>query len=136
MIKGIAHVCIASTDLAATERFYCSGLGFKKGFDFLRAGNVIGFYIEVAPASYIEVFRQTAIDTQAQSPISHICFETQDIDKVARHLKSKGYKVTDKTLGADQSWQAWTTDPAGVKIEFHQYTAKSTQVTGGNCVLD
>jgi catechol 2,3-dioxygenase-like lactoylglutathione lyase family enzyme len=25
MIKGLAHVCIAATDLKAAERFYCLG---------------------------------------------------------------------------------------------------------------
>lgn len=136
MIKGIAHICIASADLAATERFYCSGLGFKKSFDFLRGGKVIGFYLEVVKNSYVEVFRHDVIDAEAKSPISHICFETDDIDGISRRLKKQGYHVTDKTLGADHSWQTWTADPAGVKIEFHQYTATSTQVTGQNCILD
>jgi hypothetical protein len=44
--------------------------------------------------------------------------------------------VTDKILGADHSWQIWTADPAGVKIEFHQYTNASCQTTGADCVLD
>ena len=32
MIKGLAHVCLSATDLAAVERFYCRGLGLKKVF--------------------------------------------------------------------------------------------------------
>lgn len=55
---------------------------------------------------------------------------------VRRCLGAGGYAVTEKKLGADQSWQAWTTDPSGVRIEFHQYTAHSSQVTGKDCVLD
>ena len=58
MIKGIAHVCLTAPDLAATERFYCSTLGFSKVFDFIRGGDVIGFYLRVAPGAYIEVFRR------------------------------------------------------------------------------
>jgi len=136
MITGIAHICIAARDLAATEKFYCSGLGFKKGFDFIRQGEVIGFYLEVAKGSYVEVFRQDAIDKDAKAPILHLCFETPDVDEVGRRLKARGYEVTKKILGADQSWQIWTADPSGVKIEFHQYTPQSTQVTGKDCVLD
>jgi lactoylglutathione lyase/glyoxylase I family protein len=135
MIRGIAHVCISSRDLALTERFYCSGLGFRKVFDFIRGGAVIGFYLEVSPKSYIEVFRQDQIDTQAKSPIRHICLEVDQIDDVSGRLKSQGYDVTDKKLGSDQGWQVWTTDPSGVRIEFHQYTEKSSQLTGANCVL-
>jgi hypothetical protein len=51
-------------------------------------------------------------------------------------VKALGYDVTDKTMGADRSWQAWTKDPGGVRIEFHQYTARSCQKTGADCVLD
>ena len=135
MIKGIAHVCIGATDLAATERFYCSGLGFRKVFDFIRAGEILGFYLEVAERSYIEVFRQAEILPVAKGPIRHVCFEVSDIDEVGRLLKAQGYDVTEKKLGADQSWQTWTTDPSGVRIEFHQYSPKSSQVTGRNCTL-
>jgi len=136
MITGIAHVCIAAKDLAATEKFYCSGLGFKKVFDFIRQGQVIGFYLEVAKKTYMEAFRADAIDKDAKSPILHICFETPSVDEVSRRLTGQGYEVTKKILGADQSWQIWTADPSGVKIEFHQYTKESTQVTGKDCVLD
>ena len=64
-----------------------------------------------------------------------MCYEVGDIDEVSRRLKADGHEVTDKKLGSDQSWQIWTTDPGGVKIEFHEYTAKSSQVTGRDCVL-
>ena len=136
MIKGLAHVCIAAMDLASAERFYCSGLGFRKVFDFIRGGEVIGFYLDVSANTFIEVFRQDQVRADGNCPIMHMCFEVSDIDEVSRHLKSHGYDVTEKTLGADQSWQTWTSDPTGVKIEFHQYTGKSSQVTGANCVLD
>jgi len=136
MIKGLAHVCIGASDLASTERFYCSGLGFKKAFDFIRGGEIVGFYLEVSDRAYIEVFRDDAVQAHDGCPIRHMCFEVCDIDEVSRHLKSQGCDVTDKQLGADQSWQAWANDPSGVAIEFHQYTEKSSQVTARNCMLD
>ncbi|OGV68596.1 MAG: hypothetical protein A3K19_11515 [Lentisphaerae bacterium RIFOXYB12_FULL_65_16] len=43
--------------------------------------------------------------------------------------------VTDKKLGADQSWQFWVTDPGGVRIEFHQHTENSSQRTGKDCIV-
>jgi len=71
-----------------------------------------------------------------QIMIKHFCLEVDDIDDVAQKLTAAGYTVTEKTLGADQSWQAWTTDPSGVRIEFHEYTKDSSQLTGENCVLN
>ena len=136
MIKGLAHVCIAARDLAATEGFYCSDLGFKKVFDFIRGGEVIGFYLEVSEKSYIEIFRQDEIHGYDHCPIRHLCFEVCDIDEVSRHLRAKRYEVTEKKLGVDGSWQIWTTDPSGVRIEFHQYTEQSSQVTARDCILD
>lgn len=136
MITALAHVCIASTDLDATERFYRVGLGLEKVFNFVRGGNVIGFYLRVPGDSYIEVFRHDVIEPEAKSPISHLCFESDDLDAVASRLRAIGAKVTAKRLGADDSWQIWSADPCGVKIEFHQYTETSSQKTGQDCVLD
>ena len=135
MITGLAHVCLAAKDLAETERFYCAGLGLKKAFDFIRNGRIIGFYLEVAKGSFIEVFQEAECDGRANSPIRHVCLEVDDIDGIGRALVKAGFEVTPKLLGADHSWQSWTTDPSGVRIEFHHYTASSSQITRENCVL-
>ena len=135
MIKGVAHVCLSATELAAAERFYCRGLGLNKVFDFIRSDRVVGFYLEVSKGAYIEVFQRDGIDAKANSPISHFCLEVDDIDQIGRRLTEHGYEATPKKLGADQSWQMWTTDPSGVRIEFHQYTDRSSQITHENCVL-
>ena len=115
---------------------YCSGLGFRKTFDFIRNDRIIGFYLEVSQRGYLEIFQRDGIDIEARSPIQHFCLEVDDIEQVRRRLAENGYEATEKKLGADQSWQIWTTDPSGVKIEFHQYTDRSSQVTRENCVLE
>lgn len=136
MIKGLAHVCLSATDLAAVEHFYCRGLGLKKAFDFIHNDRVVGFYLEVSQGSYLEIFQRDEIDTKAKSPIQHFCLEVEDIEQVGLRLIENGYEATQKILGADQSWQMWTTDPSGVRIEFHQYTEESTQITHENCILE
>lgn len=135
MIKGIAHVCLSATDLVEVERFYCNGLGVKKAFNFIREGRVIGFYLEVAPGDYIEVFERDAIDAKANGLIGHFCLEVADIDQARQRLLENGYEASEKKLGCDQSWQFWTTDPSGVRIEFHQYTLQSSQLTHRDCIL-
>ena len=135
MIKGLAHVCISATDLAAVERFYCCGLRFKKAFDFIRNDRVVGFYLEVSRGGYVEVFQRDEIDVKAKSPIKHFCLEVDDIEQIGLRLAENGYEATQKRLGTDQSWQMWTTDPTGVRIEFHQYTDRSSQITHENCIL-
>lgn len=49
--------------------------------------------------------------------------------------KSNSTCITDKKMGWDNSWQAWITDPNGIKIELHQYTDKSSQIVGSDCVI-
>jgi len=135
MIKELAHVCLAATDLAAVERFYTRGLGLKKVFDFIRNDQVVGFYLAISQGSYVEVFQRDEVDPKAKCLIQHFCLEVDDIEQAGRQLVENGYEATEKTLGADQSWQMWTTDPSGVRIEFHQYTEQSSQVTHEDCIL-
>ena len=135
MITRIAHICILTPDLAATQRFYTEALGFKKAFDFIREGEVVGFYLKMAGGSFIEVFKQDGINAEAKSPLLHFCLEVDDIDKTRQEIISAGYEVKEKSLGGDRSWQIWVTDPAGIKVEFHQYTKDSCQLTGADCIL-
>ena len=72
----------------------------------------------------------------ARKPLSDTsASKTDNIDAVRDRLIEKGYEVGEKKLGADHAYQAWVTDPSGVRIEFHEYTDKSTQLTGENCIL-
>jgi catechol 2,3-dioxygenase-like lactoylglutathione lyase family enzyme len=134
-IKRLAHICLGSTDLAAAEKFYCDILGFKKKFDFIKAGEVIGFYLEIAEKTFMEIFKSDVKNTK-NCNIQHICFEVEDIDKIILQLKNFHFEMTTKILGADNTWQLWLTGPDNVKIEFHQYTEKSNQFTGKSCILD
>ena len=135
MIKGLAHICLLAADLETAERFYCSGLGLKKAFSFLRHGKIVGFYLELSRGGYIEIFQRDGIEANANNPIQHFCLEVDDIDQTGLRLVQHGFEVTQKILGADQSWQMWTADPSGVRIEFHRYTERSSQITHENCIL-
>ncbi len=136
MIKDIAHVCLLAKNLGDAERFYCDGLGFRKMFNFVRGGKVVGFYLQVAQTRYVEIFEHADAQYFENQSLQHLCFEVSNLDAVCRRLKEQGIAVTEKALGADKSWQAWTADPSGVKIEFHQYTGESSQCTGVDCIFD
>src|SRR5262249_13675540 len=102
----------------------------------IKNGKVIGFYLRVGDNTFVEVFTNDAIKDEPKAPIKHFCLEVDDIDAVRSRLIGLGYDVTEKKLGADQRWQAWVSDPCGVRMEFHQYTAKSSQATKAPCVVD
>ncbi len=134
MIKGIAHLCIRVADLEKTTRFYCDGLGLSKAFDFIRDGKVVGFYLRVGNGNYLEFFQREPVKVGI-NPIDHLCLETDSIDEVNARLSAAGYAVGEKKMGADHAWQAWLTDPDGVRIELHEYTADCCQKTGEACIL-
>lgn len=134
MIKQLAHACVMSSDLAATEAFYCGKLGLKKTFDFIKEGELYGFYLELGNGTFLEVFAEPA--KERPSRIRHLCFEVEDIDRVVEELDAKQVAHTEKKLGGDNTWQTWIKDPDGIDIEFHQYTDESSQITGTDCLVD
>jgi len=136
LLKQIAHICLGATDLKKSEHFYCTTLGLKKKFRFLRDGKEFGLYLDLGNNTFIEIFEQSALEPSARQPIQHVCLQVDDIEQVMTALRAHGYAVSDKQLGADHSWQCWVSDPHGVRIELHQYTAESSQVTGRDCVFD
>ncbi len=134
MIKGIAHLCIRVKDLELTRKFYMDGLGLEKGFDFIREGQVIGFYLKVGNGNFLEFF-QTDNVFAGESPIAHICLEVDSIEATNARLSAAGYTVGEKKMGSDKAYQAWIIDPNGVKIELHEYTPECCQLTGNPCIV-
>ena len=134
MMRQIAHICTFSCDLAESEKFYCGALGLEKGFEFVRGSEVIGVYLKAGNCTFIEIFKNS--ENAGEGQIKHICLETSDIESAAKSLKTNGYETTEIKTGRDGSLQVWATDPDGVKIEFHQYTAESMQFKGGKVFVD
>lgn len=136
MITRVAHICIGANDLAAAENFYCNILGMKKGFEFLKDGEPFGFYAEAGETTYIEIFQQGEEANYERPIIKHLCLEVADIEALIADVRSKGYEISDKKMGGDNSYQCWITDPSGVSIELMQYTAESSQFTGNPVNVD
>ena len=138
LVTQIAHVCIFAHDLDATEVFYRDVLGIEKAFTFMRGDKSIGFYLDLGGRTFIEVFRKGESRFAETDQINHICLETEDLDGLIAHVRAQGVDITDKKLGADGTWQAWTKDPNGVKLEIFQYTAESMQFApkGGVCQVN
>ena len=131
-VTGITHICLSSSDLERTEKFYCDTLGFKLKYSFLRGDKCIGLYIEVAPLQFIEVFVRDGAAKNIEPLISHVSLEVEDIMETTKFLHERG--IATRTPApkpcADGSWQLWCEDPDGTPIEFHQFTEESRQFAG------
>jgi catechol 2,3-dioxygenase-like lactoylglutathione lyase family enzyme len=135
MIQSIAHICIMTADLEATRKFYGDILKMPCKFRFMKNGAVMGYYFQVSGANFIEVFETH--DTQKNpGAIRHVCFEVQNIRSLQIHLRESGLEVLDPKMGPDHTWQLWCKDPNGIDVEFQEYTDKSLQKAGGDCIVD
>ena len=74
--------------------------------------------------------------TATENQINHLCLEVESLDDAVAHVRGKGVDITDKKFACDDTWQAWVTDPNGVRIELFEYTDKSAQFVGGDRVAD
>ena len=136
MIKQLAHINIGSHDLKASENFYCNILGLQKTFEFIKDGELFGFYAAAGDVTFIEVFQEAQQSGARTHLLHHICLEVEDLEAAIAEIRSKGWPISDKKLGGDNSWQAWIEDPSGVQIELMQYTEESSQFTGEPCMVD
>lgn len=136
MLKQIAHICIMSHDLEATERFYCDLLGLQRSFDFLKDGELYGYYLGLGARTFIEVFHNATATAGENPSMNHMCLEVENLDEVIAHVRAAGHEITDKRKGADNTWQAWLNDPSDIRIELFEYTETSAQFTGADCFVD
>lgn len=101
----LAHVCIESADLDATERFYAC-LGLSRQFDFRNLqGEPIGYYLRFGNDSFLEVVR--VAEAKPEGRVMHFAIETDDIDGLRERLVAGGYMPGEKNArgGSDMGRQ-------------------------------
>jgi catechol 2,3-dioxygenase-like lactoylglutathione lyase family enzyme len=134
MITRLAHVCIETCDLEATENFY-GILGIERKFEFRNLQDeLIGMYLAVNADNFIELVKIR--EPKGEGSLAHFTFEVEDVDQVCDQLRQHDITVTEKKLGVDHTWMVTCHDPNGIFIEFHQYTEDSLQLRGGSCCID
>ena len=133
MIK-LAHVCIESNDLDATERFY-GCLGIRRQFEFRNpAGLLVGFYLRFDDETFIEVIRVDGV--RPEGAVRHFAIASDDIGALREALLGAGFYASDKRLAEDHTWMVTTQDPNGIFIELQQYDQCSMQRHGGTCIVN
>lgn len=133
MIK-LAHVCIESADLGATERFY-GCLGLRRQFEFRNPGGLlVGYYLKFDDETFLEVIRVEGV--RAEGAVRHFAIATENVAALRERLLAAGFEAGEQRLGGDRTWVVTCHDPNGVFIELHEYGAGSMQHCGGTCVVD
>lgn len=147
-IKELGHVAFKCHDLKESERFYSDILGFKRAFSLTYGDQSPDtkfpkdrewiVYLKISDSLYLELFDPENADKSAVPDwdtfnYQHLALIVEDIHEACRELKEKGVPIdSEPSLGIDNTWQMWSHDPDGNKIEFMQYTEQSYQVVGKN----
>ena len=131
MITAIAHSAVTVKDMEASLKFYTEALGFKKVFEIPepKTGAPWIVYLNVSKGQFVELFYNGTVENPWRSELigfNHLCFQVDDIHAAAQQVKDAGYQLdTEPKEGVDYNWQAWVTDPNGVRIELMQIDPRS-----------
>jgi len=133
MLTGIAHGAITVRDMEASIAFYTQALGFEKAFSIPRpeTGEPWIEYMATGGGQFLELFYGGTEDNPWRDTLigfNHFCMQVEDIYAIAKQVEDAGYPLTIRPKqGADGNWQAWVTDPNGVRIELMQIDPNSPQ---------
>ena len=123
-VLGVAHIGLRTDDLEAARKFYGGVLGYQEPFTYSRpaseGGGLLLTYFKVNDHQYIEVFPE--LKDPKQDRLSHISFETDNVEQLRSYLASKGVKVPDKLDPMGDGNRGFDVlDPDGHTVEFIQY---------------
>lgn len=133
MITSIAHGAITVRDMDQSLRFYTEGLGFRKAFEIAspKDGRPWIVYLNVCRGQFLELFYDGTVENPWRPELigfNHLCFEVDDLFATVRHIKDAGYTIdAEPVQGCDFNWQAWVTDPNGIRIELMKIDPQSPQ---------
>ncbi len=93
-------------------------------------------YFEIGEDAFVELFdrggaAEPCIPDGRHFNFQHMSLVTDDIHALEQSLREKGAPIDSApALGLEHTWQMWSHDPDGNKIEFMEYTPESWQVAG------
>ena len=120
-IVGVAHIGLKTDNLAASREFYGHMLGYQEPFTVDKpSGGLMLTYFKVNDHQYIEVFPELKSETEDR--LSHIAFETTNIQQLRDYLATRGVKVPQALKpGLDGNLSMMLKDPDGHNVEFVEY---------------
>lgn len=135
MITGIAHSAVTVRDMEESLRFYTKALGFQQAFELPNPENGKPWiiYLSICPGQFLELFyggESAHTWNDRLVGFNHLCLEVDDIDKAVQAILDAGYELDSMPeKGSDHNWQAWVSDPNGVRIELMKIMPESPQAT-------
>lgn len=119
-ITGLAHIAIYAHDFEKSRAFYRDFLGLAEPYSLNNPdGSPSMTFFKINERQYIELFPEREAGSDR---LSHISFETDDIEALRAYLEAKGVKVPNATSRGRIGNRSFNiTDPAGHTVEMVQY---------------
>jgi lactoylglutathione lyase len=119
-ILAVAHIGLETNDIKAAAEFYGHQLGFASFSLDKPTGGLMLDYYKVNDHQYIEIFPDLKSETQDR--LSHIAFETDNLQQLRDYLASKGVAVPATVKpGLDGNLSFTIPEPGGHRVEFVEY---------------
>jgi len=119
LILGIAHVAFRVSALSGAEQFYHDVLGLKEAPRAASAAAGAG----AERARFVvnnrqEILIEAGLPPDTDERLSHLAFETSDLDALAAYFKVHGVTIESTPLARCAARALWVKDPDGHAIEF------------------
>jgi catechol 2,3-dioxygenase-like lactoylglutathione lyase family enzyme len=119
-ILGLNHAAFQVEDLRSADAFYHGVLGLDAAFQEPKPDGSPGLiFYKINDDQYLEV--SAGLAAAEDRRMSHVAFQTNDLDKLHAILEAKGLKPTPIKSGKDKNRNFGVRDPEDNRLEFTQY---------------
>src|SRR6187431_2132206 len=124
MIQGMNHFTITAEDRDKTLAFYCGLLGLQEGqrpdLGFAGAWLYAG-----GSQAVLHIYWDRPMPSQRTGVIDHLAFTASDLKAVKARFDEAGVKYDLRRQAGAGTWQLFSYDPNGAKVELDFDPAES-----------
>ncbi len=117
MIQGMNHFTVTAADRDQTLAFYCGLLGLREGHrpDLGFPGSWL--YAD-GPQAVLHLYWDRPLPTQRTGVIDHLAFTASGLKAVKARFDAAGIKYELRRQAGAGTWQLFSHDPNGAKVEL------------------
>lgn len=91
---GFHHVAVQTSEWEKSTKFWREGMGFHLALEWGEAPER-ACLLDTGDGNYLELFERPPLENKdADSPILHFCFRTDDVDAATERARAAGAEVT------------------------------------------
>lgn len=118
MIQGMNHFTITAEDRAKTLDFYCGLLGLVEGHRPDLGFPGAWLYPPGGAQAVLHIYWDRPMPTQRTGVIDHLAFTASDLKAVKARFDERGLKYDLRRQAGAGTWQLFSFDPNGAKVEL------------------